>query len=215
MKSLSENQVAKQTSSNYTSSYIHPSDDVEKLMSDFDADMLIHQMESLSVGQLIDYLKASHVYYLSKIVPEIEQSLMHVISKHGQSHSILAGLALYFNTYKKKLVRHIQMEEVHFFPFIENMILAEKGELSQQDIEQLLSSGGIEYFEESHEAIEDELQVVYSMIKEITTKQDLVMPFEIFMNQVSRFEYELRKHAIIEDMVLLKKATELENKLRN
>lgn len=184
-------------------------------MSDFDSDLLIHQMESLSVNQLIDYLRASHVYYLSKIVPEIEQSLTHVISKHGQSHRVLAGLAIYFNTYKKKLVKHIQMEEIHFFPFIERLVLADNGQLGSEEISRLLASGSIDYFEENHEAIEDELQMVYSMIQEIAMAQELVMPFDIFLNQVSRFEYELRKHAIIEDMVLLKKATSLEQKLRN
>lgn len=214
MNSLSQKKLSDQKSFAYTSNYFHPSDEVEQLMSDFDSDLLIHQMESLSVNQLIDYLRASHVYYLSKIVPEIEQSLNHVISKHGQSHRVLAGLALYFNTYKKKLVKHIQMEEIHFFPFIERLVLADNGQLGSEEITSLLASGSIEYFEENHEAIEDELQIVYSMIQEIAMAQELVMPFDIFLNQVSRFEYELRKHAIIEDMVLLKKATSLEQKLR-
>jgi regulator of cell morphogenesis and NO signaling len=214
MKSLSHKESEGKKSFVYTSSYVHPSDEVEQLMSDFDSDLLIHQMESLSVRQLIDYLRASHDYYLTKIVPEVEQSLIHILSKHGQSHRVLAGLALYFNNYTKKLVKHFYMEEAKFFPFVESLISAEENSLSDTEVRKLLETGSIEAFEDNHDSIEDELQAVYSMIREIATSQELVMPFEIFLSQVSRFEYELRKHAIIEDLVLIKKATELEKRLQ-
>jgi len=39
------------------------------------------------------------------------------------------------------------------------------------------------------------------------------LPYKIFLNQVELFELELRKHAIIEDHVLVPMALELEQQL--
>ncbi|MGR3810473.1 hemerythrin domain-containing protein [Jiulongibacter sp. NS-SX5] len=188
-------------------------EELQHLQSSFDADLLCQQMESFSVEQLVKFLRVSHDYYLSKKVPEIEQSLAHIVHKYGDSHSLLAGLAVYFNNYKKKLVQHIRMEEEVFFPYVERLSEAETG----QDIEaikDLLQARSSDHFEDNHDAVEDELREVGKLIRDYAEKTDKVLPFSVFLNQVSLFEFELRRHAVIEDMVLLKKVTDLENTLK-
>ena len=63
---------------------------------------------------------------MSKKLPEIEQSHLHVFSKYSQSHQLLASLAILFNAYKNKLVDHVQMEEKQLFPYIRKMIVTAK-----------------------------------------------------------------------------------------
>jgi regulator of cell morphogenesis and NO signaling len=44
--------------------------------------------------------------------------------------------------------------------------------------------------------------------------EETPLPYRVFLNQVELFEMELRKHAIIEDHVLVPMAREMEAKLK-
>nr|MCU0468987.1 hemerythrin [Arcicella sp.] len=59
-----------------------------------------------------------------------------------------------------------------------------------------------------------ELKQVSQIIKKYSDNETVPLPFKIFMNQVDLFEIELRKHAIIEDHVLVPMVIELEQKLK-
>jgi regulator of cell morphogenesis and NO signaling len=71
----------------------------------------------------------------------------------------------------------------------------------------------IEKFVASHSPIEDELKEVSRIIKQYSEGEAVPLPYKIFLNQVELFEIELRKHAIIEDHVLVPMVIELENRL--
>jgi len=168
------------------------------------------KMQQFSLGEILSYLQATHRYYLTKKLPEIEQSLVHIFSKYGQSHQLLASLAFFFNDYKAKLIEHIQMEERTLFPYIQKLIEASKGETILAK-----SKFSINQFIDSHSCIEDELQEVSQLIHRYSGSDAVPLPYKIFLNQVEIFEIELRKHAIIEDHVLVPMALALEKELVN
>lgn len=172
------------------------------------------KMQKFSVEDILDYLQVTHQYYLSKKLPEIEQSLLHIFSKYGQSHQLLASLAIFFNTYKNKLVDHIRMEEKQLFPYIRKMIVASKIKSICAESLEINPDFSIEKFISSHSPIEDELKEVSQIIKQYSGNEAIPLPYKIFLNQVEIFELELRKHAIIEDHVLVPMVIELEKKLR-
>jgi regulator of cell morphogenesis and NO signaling len=182
---------------------------------EFDREGLIESMESFSVLELLDFLKVSHKYYLSKKLPEIEQSLLHITNRFSETHHVLTSLAVFFNSYKNKLIRHIRKEDQFLFPFIENLVNAQNNNLAGDELAALLSQNTLAEFEENHDPVEDELGEVIQMIYKLSNTENLPMPFRVFLNQISFFELELRKHAVIEDEVLLPKVQELEKFLNN
>ncbi len=182
---------------------------------EFDREGLIESMESFSVLELLDFLKVSHKYYLSKKLPEIEQSLLHITNRFSETHHVLTSLAVFFNSYKNKLIRHIRKEDQFLFPFIENLVNAQNNNLAGDELAALLSQNTLAEFEENHDPVEDELGEVIQMIYKLSDTENLPMPFRVFLNQISFFELELRKHAVIEDEVLLPKVQELEKFLNN
>ncbi len=172
-------------------------------------------MQKFSVEDILDYLQATHQYYLNKKLPEIEQSLLHIFSKYGQSHQLLASLAIFFNNYKNKLVDHIRMEEKQLFPYIRRIIIASKVKPVCAESLEINPEFSIEKFIASHSPIEDELKEVSEIIKQYSDNKTTPLPYKVFLNQVELFELELRKHAIIEDHVLVPMVVELEKKTKH
>ena len=172
------------------------------------------KLHKFSIEQVLAYLQATHKFYLSKKLPEIEQTMVHIFNKYGSTHKLLASLTSFFNDYKNRLIEHIRMEERTFFPYIKNLIAASKGELSESDVQALLSNCSIASFDENHDPIEDDLKTVSTIIHSYSLNEETPLPYRVFLNQVELFELELRKHAIIEDHVLMPMAREIEAKLK-
>lgn len=181
---------------------------------DDDRDFPFQKIRKFSIGEILTYLQATHRYYLTKKLPEIEQSLLHIFSRYGKTHELLAELCLFFNDYKNDLIEHVKMEEREFFPYIKRLVKAANGEMATHEITELLSTASIAQFNDHHDSIEDELKEVSTIIKRYSEYEATPLPYRIFLNQVELFELELRKHAIIEDHVLVPMAMELEAKLR-
>jgi regulator of cell morphogenesis and NO signaling len=180
-----------------------------------DADFPFEKMQRFSVEEILDYLQTTHHYYLNKKLPEIEQSLLHIFSKYSKSHQLLASLAIFFNIYKNKLIDHILMEEKQLFPYIRRMIVASKVKSVCAESLEIDLEFSIEKFISSHSPIEDELKEVSEIIKQYSVNKTTPLPFKVFLNQVELFELELRKHAIIEDHVLVPMVIELEKKTKH
>ncbi len=179
-----------------------------------DENFSYEKMQRFSVEDILDYLQVTHQYYLNKKLPEIEQSLLHIFSKYGQSHQLLASLAIFFNDYKNKLIDHIRMEEKQLFPYIRKTIIASKIKSVCAESLEIDPDFSIEKFISSHSPIEDELKEVSQIIKNYSSNEIIPLPYKIFLNQVELFELELRKHAIIEDHVLVPMVIELEKKIK-
>lgn len=179
-----------------------------------DENFQYQKLHKFSVEQVLSYLQASHKFYLSKKLPEIEQTMMHIFNKYGSTHQILTSLTSFFNEYKNRLVEHIRMEEKIFFPYIKNLIAASKGQLASDEVRALLKNNSIASFDDNHDPIEDDLKSVSSIIHSYSSDVETPLPYRVFLNQVELFEMELRKHAIIEDHVLVPMAREMEAALR-
>jgi len=177
-------------------------------------DFPYQKLHKFSLDQVLAYLQASHKLYLTKKLPEIEQTMAHIFVKYAQTHQLLTSLTVFFNEYKNRLVAHIRMEEKEFFPFIKKLIAAAKGQLSVNEVKELLSNKSIASFDENHDPIEDDLKQVSKLIHSYSSDEDTPLPYRVFLNQVELFELELRKHAIIEDHVLVPMAKEIEKKFR-
>ncbi len=71
--------------------------------------------EDYSIMDLIDYLEKSHLYYLEKKIPEIEQSLLKLGVQESFSFNYI--FIKFFEEYKKDIVSHFKTEDEVLFPF--------------------------------------------------------------------------------------------------
>lgn len=92
--------------------------------------------------------------------------------------------------------------------------MASKGEMPSKEVDELLNNCSIASFDDNHDPIEDDLKSVSSIIHSYSANVETPLPYRVFLNQVELFEMELRKHAIIEDHVLVPMAREIESRLK-
>ena len=166
------------------------------------------ELNKFAINEILDYLKLTHHFYLTKKLPEIEQTITHLNNNYKNSHKLLVSLCLFFVNYKKKLEEHIKYEEKHLFPYIESLC-----NLNRKSDTCISSTFSAKTFIENHTNIESDLNKVRQTILEFTGSQKTPLPYNVFLLQLHYFEIDLCKHAMIEDLVLIPMVIELEEKL--
>ena len=172
-------------------------------------DVPLVQFEQYSVPVLVDYLQKSHAYYLTKKLPEIEQSIEIISSRENGNFLGISILKLFFDDYKNELIAHFAMEEEELFPYAKKLHRA----IHQQNLEELhvFQEYSVNDFERLHEESHEELTQVRKAILNYTPSDINESPYRILLEQLNNFEKDLSFHSLIEDEILVPKLHQLEN----
>ncbi|MGI6243435.1 MAG: LuxR C-terminal-related transcriptional regulator [Prevotella sp.] len=157
--------------------------------------------DRLSIPTLMQYLKASHVYYLDFELPYIRRSLVDALDENDSLALLILKL---FDEYAHSIRKHMEYEEKTVFPYVEEL---EKGKVSP--------SFDIETFSKHHTQIDRQL----SELKNIIIKY---LPSDgLHNNQLTAALYEiynceqwLKEHADVEDEIFIPVIRRLEKKLK-
>ena len=159
--------------------------------------------EDYSIMDLIDYLEKSHLYYLEKKIPEIEQSLLKLGVQESFSFNYI--FIKFFEEYKKDIVSHFKTEDEVLFPFCKVLDRYIKFN-SQEDLIYILENKETVYhLMDQHKKNNDDVDDLQKLLIKYSPKSNNLSYFEIFLNQMSLFQKDLKIHAEIEENVLMKK----------
>jgi regulator of cell morphogenesis and NO signaling len=173
------------------------------------------EFDSFPIGMIVDYIQRTHIYYLEKKLPEIEQSILLMSAHYESGHPILIALRNFFHWYVQDLSEHIQAEETRLLPYIQ---LLREAEESPADFSRILIARrdySIDCFLSEHHDTEDELKDIRQTIRLYEPPQDNESLYRILLTQLQIFEQDLCVHAHIEEEVLIPKARRLEKDLNN
>lgn len=173
-----------------------------------------NEYEKFSMNMLLDYLQRTHSYYLSKKLPEIEQSIQILLRDYSDNHPLLHILNDFFYEYTNDLTTHIKAEEKHLLPYIKELLELEKGFSDKEKFNQVLNNFSLQKFIDSHQDTEKDLSAVRNSILEYQPPATNQTPYRILISQLQAFERDLCVHALIEDRVLIPRAIDLEKQLR-
>src|SRR5215469_4600343 len=76
------------------------------------------EFDAFPIPLIVDYIQRTHIYYLEKKLPEIEQSIMLLSGHYESQHPILIALRNFFHQYVKDLSEHIHAEETTLLPYL-------------------------------------------------------------------------------------------------
>jgi regulator of cell morphogenesis and NO signaling len=173
------------------------------------------ELASFPLLSLLDYLRQTHEYYLFKKMPEIEQSLGHLLNSYPDSAPLFNSLARFFVVYKNELSRHIEEEEEYLFPYIEYLIKLKQHGTRVIKLKEKLKNYSLGCFIYNHDEVEKNLMEVRQIISKYSPALSQALPFRIFLSQLETFEKDLIRHARVEDEVLVPKALWLEKYLNS
>ncbi|HWB91684.1 MAG TPA: hemerythrin domain-containing protein [Puia sp.] len=173
------------------------------------------EFDSFPIPLIVDYIQRTHIYYLEKKLPEIEQSIVLLSGQYESHHPILVALQNFFHQYVKDLSEHIHAEETTLLPYLG---LLQEAHHSPAGFSRFLlshSEYSVDRFLSEHHDTEDELKDIRQTIRLYeppTTNESL---YRILLSQLQTFEQDLRVHAHIEEEVLIPKAQAMEKALQN
>jgi regulator of cell morphogenesis and NO signaling len=171
------------------------------------------EFDGFAVPLIVDYIQRTHIYYLEKKLPEIEQSIVLLTGYYESQHPILLALQNFFLHYVQDLSEHIRAEETSLLPYIG--LLQDAAQSANGFSRFLLARGeySVDRFLSEHHDTEDELKDIRKTIRLYQPPATNESLYRILLSQLQTFEQDLRVHAHIEEEVLIPKAKALEKDL--
>ncbi len=173
------------------------------------------EFDGFAVPLIVDYIQRTHIYYLEKKLPEIEQSIVLLTGYYESQHPILLALQNFFLHYVQDLSEHIHAEETSLLPYIG---LLQNAAQSANGFSRFLLARGqysVDRFLSEHHDTEDELKDIRQTIRLYEPPVTNESLYRILLSQLQTFEQDLCIHAHIEEQVLIPKAKALEKDLTN
>lgn len=171
------------------------------------------EFAAFDIEMIVDYIQHTHVLYLQKTLPELEQSIFLLHDYYEEGHPLLRQLHGFFHDYYQDLTTHVREEEDKLLPYI---ALLRKAGHTQRSFSAFISSIGnysVRKFLTGHHDTEDELAEIRRIIHQYTPPPTNQSLYRILLLQLQTFEQDLHVHAHMEEEVLIPKALELEEAL--
>ena len=173
------------------------------------------EFDSFPIPLIVDYIQRTHIYYLEKKLPEIEQSIVLLSGHYESQHPILIALQNFFHHYVKDLSEHIHAEETTLLPYLGVMREAHHSPAGFSRFLVLHGEYSIDRFISEHRDTEDELKDIRQTIRLYEPPVTNESLYRILLSQLQAFEQDLCVHAHIEEEVLIPKAQAMERSLRD
>lgn len=176
------------------------------IVNTFNNEQYFPQDELLSFSplEIIEYLKRTHRYYINYVMPKLELQLEQLLESRTSNNPGLKLVVQFYQNYKKEFEEHIDYEEKTVFPYMEKMVIQNKSE----------GNYSITSFEEEHTHVDEKLSDLKNLIIKYLAPDYNENICNEFLVTLFRFEKDIYDHARIEDIILLKQGTAIEQKLR-
>lgn len=173
------------------------------------------ELQGFPCNMIINYLRKSHQYYLSKNIPKI-QSLLIKLPQITPDENIqsLQLLDKFFTEYRNELNIHIHREEQRVYPYVFEVENAYVSRQASPEIMDKIQSYSIRNYKNEHDNIEDKLLDLKNiLIKYLPVPVDADLCQEILI-ELFRLETDLNDHTRMEEKILVPKVLFMEKWLR-
>ncbi|MBL0310826.1 MAG: hemerythrin domain-containing protein [Bacteroidetes bacterium] len=168
------------------------------------------KFQDFPIPVIMDYIQRTHQFYLSKKLPEIEQSIHLLLENYSGGHPLLTVLTQFYQSYKHDLVEHIALEEKQLIPYIQYLCQTDKPVSDIYTFYKKTQSYSLQHFLESHHDMEQDLTQVRGTMLKCRPPVTNQTPYRILLSQLETFEKDLAVHSMVEDRILLPRALGLE-----
>ena len=154
-------------------------------------------LQGANLNDILSYLKKSHTYYTSEMLPALEQALEQMIEPCEEQQKRV--IRTFFQDYRQELLAHFSYEEETVFPYVESMLNSEE--------EPLFTIGE---YEQNHTNVEEKLVDLKNLVMlylPVVCKQQDAYKALFYLYGLKR---DLAKHTLIEDEILVPMVVRME-----
>lgn len=165
--------------------------------------------KAFEIPVIIDYLRKTHTFFLSKRLPEIELVFSNLLKHFDDENPFLIFMMRFYANYRTSLIKHIDEEEHYLFP------LSLQLHAWQDDPKVNCIYYSLKKFTEVHtDHLETALKEVKNSARNHLPEMDNFTLYQVLFTQLDSFEADLHIHHLIEDEVLVPMVMKIENELR-
>lgn len=170
------------------------------------------EFQSFSPALIVDYLKRTHHYYLTWVLPKMEKQLERLILSSKGHQDNLKLIRKFFLKYKSELLLHIMDEEDSVFPYV---LRIDEALLNNSPVSDEDKRRSIEAYEKEHSDVDEKLNDLKNLvIKFLVADYDDNLCND-FLITLFRFERDIIDHARIEDKILVPIVARIEKLVKN
>lgn len=175
-----------------------------------------HNYNDWSLDFLIDYIVNNHHEFVRSKLPEIEFYAHKVANVHGERHTELKKIYQLFMKLQNEITDHLDKEEQILFPYVKELVKAEKENISPQDQPQFgTAANPVAMMEAEHEEAGGIMEEIQNLSNDFTPPEDACATYRVLFQNLEGFRDDLHKHVHLENNILFPKALKLEKELVN
>lgn len=162
-----------------------------------------NNLHNISPKAMMSYLRQSHTYYLSYILPELRERLADAINY--TPYDKLSTLVMnFYDNYVEEVREHLNLEDNSIFPYVDGLC---NGVIPN-------SSQSISDYSANHEQIDESLTELKNIILKYYPNNKIEYKLNKAMFDLYATEADLKIHSAIEDNLFIPAVMILEENLR-
>lgn len=167
---------------------------------------LSDMVADVSVGDMKEYLRRSHTYFVNFRLPAIRRKLIEAID--CSTNQIAFLILKFYDEYAAEVARHMRYEDEHVHPYVESLLEGRIPEGGRR------FSDLIHQHQDNHESIEKSGAELKSIIiKYYPSDSNATLLNEVLMD-IYMMEEELATHCQLEDTLFAESVARLEEEVR-
>uniref|UniRef100_UPI0039A6BFAA iron-sulfur cluster repair di-iron protein n=1 Tax=Ornithobacterium rhinotracheale TaxID=28251 RepID=UPI0039A6BFAA len=171
--------------------------------------------KSFPLDLLADYIEKTHHRYVEDRVPVLLQFLNKLCRVHGDRHPELFEIDQEFKAISAELAEHFVKEEQVLFPFIRQMVAAERSGQAMPPAHFGSVENPIAMMEQDHENAGEIMAKIAELTNQYTPPADACNTYKVTFAMLQEFEEDLHKHIHLENNILFPSAIKLEKRLNS
>ena len=172
-----------------------------------------HDYNSWDLDFLIDHIVNIHHSYVEESLPIILQYSNKVATVHGHHYTEVIEINKLFTEAANELAGHMKKEELILFPFMKQLIFADKDGTEAPQPPFGTVNNPINMMEAEHEHVGEIFKTIAKLTNNYTPPEDACNTFRALYASLDEFEQDLHQHIHLENNILHPKVIALENKL--
>lgn len=170
-------------------------------------------LKHISLLRVVEYLKATHKYYLERMMPEVEIRINALVQQSDINQEQYRLVKKFFDGYAEELFSHIELEEREIHPYIIALQKAYSTQEVSEDLRKQIKAKPIEFFARDHSDIESKLTDLKNiLIKYLGRPRDSFLRNQV-LEVLFKLESDINDHSRIEDKVMVPMVAFLEKHL--